>query len=102
MRFYIPNIEEPEGLYSGVKKFMSSQGFNVEEQRYRSISYTHNGKERRESVGIKNSSINEEVLIIFKAGAMFLVCTANRGVLRGVPILVGTHEILGFEYFEKE
>lgn len=100
MKFYIPDIEEPEGLYLGVKKFMESQGFNVGAEKYRSISYTHNGKNCKDIVGSNNNSVNEKVLLILKSTALFLVCTINRGVLRGGPILVGSHEVLGFELFE--
>lgn len=100
MKFYIPNIKEPEALYSSVVKFMNSQGFAIENRRYRSVSYVYNGKNTRDVVGTKNSSNNEEVLIILKAESLFLVCTANRGVLREGPILIGTHEVSEFEYFE--
>ena len=100
MKFYIPDITDPEGLYEGVIKFMKSQGFEVDESRYKKIVYTHNGKEHTDIVGSMNTAINEKVLLILKAGQMFLVCTVNRGVLRGEPMLVGTHSILDFEKFE--
>ncbi len=100
MKFYIPDVSEPMGLLEGVKKFMNSQGYIVEESKYRCINYSHNGKRCTDMVGIKNIAINEKVLLILKSGPMFLVCTANRGVLRGEPILVGVHSVSGFEKFE--
>jgi hypothetical protein len=35
--------------------------------------------------------VGEEVLVILDAGNLFLVCTSNRGVLRGNPVMVGKH-----------
>lgn len=41
----------------------------------------------------------EEVVAIFRSNA-YLVCTANRGVVRGLPILVGRDEVRNLVLFE--
>jgi hypothetical protein len=99
-KFFFPNSTKPEDVYEGVKKFLKSQGFEIKDDRIYSISYTHNDREITDVVDKKNQLINENVLAIFNAKSMFLVCTISRGVAGGVPILVGSNEVLSYVLFD--
>jgi hypothetical protein len=47
------------------------------------------------------SKRQEEVLVILQAeDGLYLVCTENRGVLRGEPILVGSGEVYQITEFD--
>jgi hypothetical protein len=64
-----------------------------------SIAYRHNGKEYYNEVG-KVDKESGEVVIAILDSVTYLVCTPNRGVLRGAPIMVGkeeVHNVISFE-----
>jgi hypothetical protein len=63
----------------------------VNERRIYSVTYTHDGTKYHDVVGQVSRLVGEEVLAIFDAGNVFVVCTTNRGVLRGNPVMVGKH-----------
>ncbi|RUV13037.1 MULTISPECIES: hypothetical protein [unclassified Mesorhizobium] len=87
--FFIPAAEgqeQTEQVYAAVVAF----NHLVDPQRYYSISYTHNGRREVATVGEPHVINGEPVLLILKErrnGAPFLICTENRGVVRGGPIL---------------
>ena len=83
---------EAESVRESTRKFMESGGYHVAtDRRIYSVSYTHNGKKYRDVVGRPSGLTGEEVLVILDAGTVFLSCSANRGVLRGDPVLIGKH-----------
>ena len=95
MKFFIPEAEnETEALsvWKATRKFAEETlGWEVSERRIFSIAYRHNGKDYYAEVGKPDPRIRELVLVILESDT-YLVCTANRGVLRGMPILVGRDE----------
>jgi hypothetical protein len=103
MKFYIPytkNSKEAEDIFESVKKFAVQQmGWTVSDRRIKSIQYNHDGKDFIAEIGKKEDRTGEEVLVILES-TTYLVCTPNRGVLRGEPILVGKNEIYRVEDFE--
>jgi hypothetical protein len=52
----------------------------------------HEQTEQYAEVGKPDPSSGEEIIAILHAHT-FLICTRNHGVLRGLPILVGEHEV---------
>jgi allophanate hydrolase subunit 1 len=104
MKFFVPRAKTPEKaeqIYEATKKFAEhTLGWEISERRIFRIEYWHNGKEHVAEVGAITNVNGEEVMVILKSNA-FLVCTPNRGVLRGEPILVGTDEVRLVEDFDE-
>jgi hypothetical protein len=91
--FFVPyatDREQAEGVWGATVEFLKGQGFNVvETERIFCLAYTHNGMRCVDVVGEKDRYFSEEVLVILRTlpPGPTLVCTANRGVVRGEPIL---------------
>ena len=89
--FFIPAAhgpEETERVYSAVAEFHEL----AKPYRFYSIRYSHNGRAEVATVGQPHVVNGEVVLLILKDrrdGAPYLICTENRGVARGGPILAG-------------
>lgn len=98
MRFFLPaatDDDQAETAYEAIRKFVVSQAGPVREQRYFAIYYTHNGRDLVAKVGEPEPLTGEMVIAIFRTereSGPFLICTPNRGVIRGEPILAdGSH-----------
>jgi hypothetical protein len=93
MKFFLPFANTPElaeSTYTSLKKFVEEYNWPVKATRYRAVYYRHNGRETSAVVGQDDPLTGEPVIAIFRAaheGGPFLICTQNRGVLRGDPIL---------------
>ena len=103
MKFFVPHAEtkeKEETLYEGIKQFAKETlGWKVTDRRIFSIRYVHNGKEYYAEVGKTETAVHEEVFAILESNA-YLICTTNRGVFRGMPLLVGesdTYSVVDFE-----
>ena len=93
-RFFVPHAEDDaqaERVWESTRQFMLEQGYTVLDRRIYSVTYTHNGKRCHDVVGQRSAAVPEDTLVILDAGSVFLCCTANRGVLRGGPIMAGKH-----------
>lgn len=105
MKYFIPhseNASEAEQVLESIKKFVKMTiGFNTTDRRIYSIHFHHNGKDYFAEVGKPEPQINEEVIAILESNT-FLICTPNRRVIRGMPILVGKEEVYSIEDFENE
>ncbi len=102
-KFFVPHAksaEEAEEVRAGVIKFVESNGFSVNDRKILRLSYTHNGRDCVAEVGVPQIPGGEPVLVILDAGDLYLVCTPNRGVLGGLPILVGKHDVYCVDDFE--
>jgi hypothetical protein len=117
--FFLPGFDDPdvaEQHYAAIKKFAEKQtGWRVSDRRVFRIEYVHNGEDMYAQVGkahpyghpvsweyapdIEDPSAGELVVAILESkGGVYLVCTQNRGVNRGEPILAGQpHTIADFE-----
>lgn len=93
---YAEDREQAERVWKATKEFIEQQGFKVKDRRIYAMSYVHDGKACYDKVGSMDRYGLEEILVLLDAGTILLCCTANRGVLRGFPILTGvdgTHVI---------
>lgn len=92
--FFIPMAQDPaeaERVYAATVAFLERQGYPVSPERIYALSYTHNGRKLVDRVGDVNAHTGEVVVAIFQPSEParpYYVCTANRGVLRGEPVLV--------------
>jgi hypothetical protein len=110
MRFFIPHAkdtEEENKVYESIKKFAKENtAWNIGDRRIFSIDYNHDGKRYYAEVGKVENLIGEEVIAILESGysntIVYLVCTPNRGVVRGMPILVGSESVYSMVDFDEK
>jgi len=104
MKFFIPHAKDEkqaEKVLQGIIKFAKEEiGWDITNRRIFSISYTHEGKKYHSEVGQIDDRVSEEVIAILESHIYF-VCTPNRGVIRGMPVLVGREEAKEIIDFEK-
>jgi hypothetical protein len=103
MRFSFPGAkspEEAEELYEATKKHaVKTMGWGIREKRIRSITFRVQGKALSAVVG-RTPSVNSEVVCAILDSNAYLVCTPNRGYLRGTPMIIGKDEVYGVELFD--
>src|SRR5690554_3897365 len=96
MKFFIPTIDSEKAedfLENTIIRFIESQGYNVlREKKIYSIIFQHKGETLVDMVGQISKSNNEPVFAILETKEFYLVCTTNRGVLRGEPMLTGKND----------
>ncbi len=73
---------------------------NRSQGRIARLDYVHDGNAGVVEVGQSEPRIGETVVAILDSDP-YLVCTPNRGVLRGTPILIGRSEVLQVVHFER-
>ncbi len=103
-KFFIPGAKDEaqaEGIYDAVRQFVDVP---IEDRRIFSLTYKHRGSIYRAEVG-KHHAMNGELVVAILERAeyphgLFFVCTENRGVLRGEPILVGKHAVTSIADFD--
>lgn len=102
--FFIPaadTSEQAEEVLTAIKKFATENlSREIGSRRVYRLSYNHNGQTVDAVVGEADPLSGEPVIAILDAGDMYLVTTANRGVARGEPILVGKGSVLYVEDFD--
>jgi hypothetical protein len=103
MEFFVPACETPEKaeeIWEATRTFAKENlGWEIGSRRIFRVTGTHDGKSIDCQVGKIEPYGGETVIAIFESNA-FLVCTANRGVLRGEPILVGVQEVVSVTDFD--
>lgn len=93
MKFFMPaasDAKQAEEAYQATAKFMAANMGEISPQRYYAIYYRHNGKELKAVVGEMDPLEGQIVIAIFRTArenGPFLICTPDRGVIRGHPIL---------------
>lgn len=105
MKFFIPHAKDKTqeaNVYDATKKFAKkTTEWDIEDDKIFSVRYVHNGKNYYSEVGKVETYEGEEVIAILKSNT-YLICTPNRGVIRGMPILVGFNEAIEVIHFDKE
>jgi len=97
--FFIPaarNARRAESFYESIKKFAKqTTGGDVTARRIFAIAYEHDGRQYYAEVNKPEPREGELVIAILETNAMrYLICTPNRGVLRGMPYFVRKEEVL--------
>ncbi|MGO9085949.1 MAG: hypothetical protein ACLQBK_12035 [Candidatus Sulfotelmatobacter sp.] len=104
MKFFVPSAENEqraEDIRDATKKFAADTlGWQVTDRRIQSISFQDKGKSVQAVVG-KIEPITGETVVVILESNTFLLCTPNRGVLRGMPILVGKNEVTSVSDFDQ-
>ncbi|MDD2361942.1 MAG: hypothetical protein PHH84_03140 [Oscillospiraceae bacterium] len=103
MKFFIPaanDVEQANNVYLAIKEFAKDNtSWSIEDDRIYCLKYRHSGKDYYAIVGEHENRTGDLVLAILKSNT-YLICTINRGGVRGEPILVGYNEATYIEYFE--
>ncbi|MGV3559020.1 hypothetical protein [Larkinella arboricola] len=103
MKFFVPatkNPEEAEKVYGILRKSMLKHRYETTDQRIYSITFDDNGFSLTETVGKPSETSGETIVAIFQSGDLYLICTNNRGVLRGMPMIAGEWAVTNVELFE--
>jgi hypothetical protein len=96
MKFFLPAAADEKQAaegYAAIRKFVEGQIGPLSPTCYYAIYYRHNGKDLRVRVGEPDPLTGELVIAILRAkrpSGPFLICTPNRGVQRGEPILASS------------
>ncbi|MFC1544587.1 hypothetical protein ACFL4X_00330 [Gemmatimonadota bacterium] len=103
MEFFIPAAKDKKTeteVYEAVKKHAEvTTSWAIKDRRIYQLEYQHGGKTYLAAVGKFDEHIGEPIVAILESTGTFLVCTLNRGVARGLPILVGKQEVLNVVNF---
>ena len=108
MKFFVQAAEDKEQedrIYSAIQKFLGTElSANFDNRRIYALQYIHDGKKYYAKIGEQHSLNREPVIaILHEPGRnLYHVCTTNRGVIRGMSILVGEHDVISCEDFERE
>ena len=108
MKFFIPyakDKEQEQNVYEGTRKFLSEElGAEFTDRKIFSLRYHHDGKSYYAAVGKEHALNGEPVIAILYEDMrkLYHVCTPNRGVLRGMSILVGSNEVEEVVDFDSE
>lgn len=104
-KFFIPkakDADQAEEVWESVKKFAEKNlGWDISDRRIFSITYHKHGENYYVEIG-KPDPRNGELVIAILDSVTYLVCTPNRGVLRGIPILVDGSELTEVTDFPRE
>lgn len=97
MRFFLPladDDQQAEQAFDAIFRFVQDQMGPLRATRYYTIVTEHNGKPYRATVGEAEPLTRELVIAILRTArpeGPFLVCTPNRGVERGEPVLASSN-----------
>lgn len=103
MKFFIPAADtdsKRDNAYNAIVLFAQMNGWKVSPKRFYKIRSTQNGKEFTETFGERTIANGETVIAILDADPVYLVCSANRGVVLGEPMLVGHNSTLEIVEFK--
>lgn len=96
MKFFVPEASTPEQaeeVWNATRRFAGeTMAREIGTQRIFRLRYVHNAKSLTAEVGQPEPLTGEPVLVILDSNP-YLVCTPNRGVVRGTPVLVGRQAV---------
>jgi hypothetical protein len=105
MKFFLPDHEDKKlvsDAYGAIKKLAKrTTGWDVTNRKINYIKYCHKGRYYEAKVGERETQQGELVIAILESTVAFLVCTRNRGVSWGMPMLVGKTEVTSIKDFDK-
>lgn len=90
-KFFLPSARDEEmgeKAYLEIKANVEGHPWKIASDRIFAVDHKHDGKLIHSEVGEIEPENGETVVAIFRAiDGPFLVCTTNRGVARGLPML---------------
>lgn len=106
MKFFLPAAttdEMRDSAYQQIRAHLAKElGAELSLRRIQWLAYKHNGKNFAAEVGKEESGGEGVVIAILfdQIRSLYLICTPERGVVRGAPILVGSHDVQGVTDFD--
>ena len=104
MKFFVPatkDSQEAEKAYLALRRKMAqTHGYTPGPARLYQLVYEDNGQEYTETVGEASAFGGERIVAIFQAEDKYFVCTANKGVVKGLPMMVGDWAVVRVVPFE--
>ena len=105
MKFFIPKVlddEKAEEIYQGIKALAVGEiGGEISDQRVFRITYSVGKQYQSAEVDQPEPITGERVIAILEHAEMYLVCTRSKGVVRGIPLLVGKYEVKAITLFDE-
>ena len=102
--FFIPaarTTKEQAEVYEAICKFVAQNtGWDISDRKIFSIRYRHEGVEAIAQVGERD--IDGEIVLANLDSITCLVCTPNRGGIRGAPVMVGKDEVSDVTSFDDD
>lgn len=105
MKFFMPFTVSPEheqGLYEDIKESLSKElGADYSQRRIFALDWMHDGMRHYAEVGRPTDVSGETVIaILYDTQAdLYHVCTPERGVLSGMPIVAQASSVMGSRDF---
>jgi hypothetical protein len=107
VRFFVPAANDAahaEELYGAIYRFNEEQMHaELSARRIHSVRGVHNGKPFAAKVG-EPFEVQREIvqaILLDTTRKCYLICTENRGFVRGMPYLSGSNEIRTLDYFDE-
>lgn len=106
VKFFVPvaiSKADEEQVYSSIRSFVEKQtGALLSSRRIFNLTHREGQKLIRAEVGMKYPTNGEQVAAILyeENWRLFYICTTNRGLGKGIPILCGEDEVISCEDFE--
>lgn len=104
MKYFLPAAKddgEAEETFQAIRKFAKmTLGWETSDRKIFRLKYKHDGKDYYAEVGKTDQDTGEIIIAILESNA-YLICTPNRGVLRGMPLLVGKESAYSIEDFDE-
>ena len=103
MKFFVPYAENDAQSWRVLDAACKFNSVPVPRRKIQSIEYVHDGMSLTAQVGERMDRLygeKDHVVLVILGGDPYLVCLANRGVLRGKPIPVGNQAVRNVEYFD--
>ena len=95
--------EQTEKIWSEVRRFTDkTMDGRCTDRRIFRLEFEHGPKRYEAEVGKFLEPANEIVYLILESGERYFVCTLERGVHRGPPVLVGAKSVLSILDFDTE
>lgn len=103
MKFFVPKCETIElalEVWESIRQYCKDYTeWEINDRKIYSLLYFHEGGEQFVKVGEEHPRNGEIVRAIFESNT-YLICTRNRGVKTGEPIMVGVGKVSDVEEFE--
>lgn len=101
MKFFLPEYPagDAERAYEAIRRFVGEGGI-LSPRRIYKLAFKHNGTLRFAQIG-REDPLGGELLtaiLYLPKRDLYLLCTPNRGVLRGDPIMAGGHLVLSEDF----
>jgi len=106
MKFFVPLAKDPESaleVYSIAKSNLETQrNTTISDRKIYSLTYTYKSKQYSAVVGEQDPIEGEVVVAIFfePSRNLYHICTPHRGLIEGLPKLVGASDLQKFVDFE--